>query len=226
MAPRCRQPTDQACSDPRRRGDVLADSGLCGLHPRLILRVPELPATHDGKFSISRARAIIRDAAGLERPDALRPVQRSNRDQIWEHLVGLAADEQALLGEVLGILMATPELEHRVTKALGYPDWPMPLTLLPQLDPQLATAHPDLENYLTFWETAAAHVLVAVDRFGWPRADTDGRHVTDAVWLLLQHCDLHNDAREDVLLRSLRQWRAAEPIRVTLRSFRTELARS
>ncbi|MET9083170.1 AMP-binding protein [Streptomyces sp. NPDC004237] len=169
------------------------------LQPRLILRVPKLPTTYDGKFSISRARSMLRDAASLERPDTVRRPLQSNRDRVWGHLVRLAEDEQVLLTEVLGALMATPDLERRVAKVLGYPDWPMPLTLLPQLDPQLAKAHPDLDSYLTFWETAATDVLVAVDHYGWPYTDRDGPHVSDAVWLLLQHCDLHNDAREDVL---------------------------
>lgn len=175
------------------------------LHPALVLRVPELPTTHDGTFNVSRARALLRDAASLECPDTVRPAQRSNRDRVWEHLVGLAADEQVLLTETLGVLMATPDLERRVAKALGYPDSPMPLTLLPRLAPQLANAHPDLESYFTFWETAAADVLVAIDHFGWPRVDTDGRHVTDAVWLLLQHCDLHNEARDAVLFAVTQQ---------------------
>ncbi|WP_164662351.1 nucleoside 2-deoxyribosyltransferase [Streptomyces sp. S1D4-20] len=168
------------------------------LWPRTTIRVPELPRTYDGQFNESRARSLLLDAVTLQKHEDVPRTQRRNASKVWDHLVQLADDEQQLLGGALGALMATPELETRITAALGYPEWPMPLTLLPQIAPELATSDPALASYFEFWQTAAPDVLLAVDHCGWPRAD-HGPHVADAVWLLLQHSDMQNEARDQVL---------------------------
>ena len=169
------------------------------LHPRTVTHVRELPRTFDGRFNTARAQALLRDVTRLA-PDvpAARRRQSSN-PSVWEHLVRLAEDEQNLLAEALRTLHNDPDLEQRVNEALGYPDWPMPLTCLPDLAPELAAADPDLDSYFQLSQMATEDVLRLVDHHGWPRAGRDGAHVTDAAWLLLQHADRENQARQDAL---------------------------
>ncbi|MEV7465354.1 hypothetical protein AB0O20_02420 [Streptomyces kronopolitis] len=169
------------------------------LHPHPVARVRELPRTFDGRFNAARAQALLRDVAHLT-PDA-RVVQRRRVGprNVWDHVVRLAEDEQNLLAEALRALHNDPYLEQRVNEALGYPNWPMPLTCLPDLAPELAASDPDLDSYFHLSQTATDDLLRIVDRYGWPRAGRDGAYVTDAAWLLLQHADRENQAREDAL---------------------------
>ena len=150
------------------------------LHPRPVARVRQLPRTFDGRFNAARAQALLRDVAYLT-PDA--PVARRRRSgtpNVWEHVVRLAEDEQNLLAEALRALHNDPDLEQRVNEALGYPAWPMPLTCLPDLAPDLAASDPDLDSYFQLSQIATADLLRIVDRHGWPRAGREGAHVTDA----------------------------------------------
>ncbi|MEU5958195.1 hypothetical protein [Streptomyces sp. NPDC047525] len=167
---------------------------------RPVARVAELPTTHDGRFNSRRAEAMLIDVSELPLdgpPPSRRRATGIARE--WEDLVLIAEDEQVLLAGALRTLHTKPELEGLINQALGYPDWPMPLTLLPDVAPDLATADPDLESYFEMSQAATEHVLEAVNRHGWPRARRDGAHVADAAWLLLQHADRENQAREDAL---------------------------
>lgn len=170
-----------------------------GLLPHPVARVRQLPRTFDGRFNAARAQALLRDVAHLtlDAPAARR--RRSGTRNVWEHLVRLAEDEQNLLAEALRALHNDPDLEQRVNEALGYPNWPMPLTCLPDLAPELAASDPDLDSYFQLSQVATDDLLRIVDRYGWPRAGRDGAHVTDAAWILLQHADRENQAREDSL---------------------------
>ncbi|MEV7157085.1 DUF6624 domain-containing protein [Streptomyces misionensis] len=109
-----------------------------------------------------------------------------------------------LLESALTSLFADPVLDHRIGKALGYPGWPQPLTLLPAVAPELITATVLLSRYLSFSVQATAAVVEAVARHGWPRVDRDGAVAADAVWLLMQHADLAQDAREELLAEATR----------------------
>lgn len=101
-------------------------------------------------------------------------------------------------------MFAAPDTDHRIGKALGYPEWPQPLTQLPALAPELTTATEQLARYLDFSARATADVVHAVARHGWPRIDRDGAAAADAVWLLMQHGDLAQDTREGLLAEATR----------------------
>jgi Family of unknown function (DUF6624)/Nucleoside 2-deoxyribosyltransferase len=128
-------------------------------------------------------------------------VTRSTRqaNDVWRSLTETAATEQALLEPALASLFTDPDLDQAVARALGYPDWPQPLTLLHNLAPTLTTATPQLAAYLEHSEHAAADALQATSTLGWPDPERDGASSADAAWLLLQHADRHNDARAALL---------------------------
>ncbi|MEU6349912.1 hypothetical protein ABZ896_11360 [Streptomyces sp. NPDC047072] len=170
-----------------------------GLHPHPVARVRELPRTFDGRFNTARAQALLRDVAHLTPSAPVVHHRRVGTRNVWDHLARLAEDEQNLLAEVFRALHNDPGLEQRVNEALGYPNWPMPLTCLPDLAPELAASDPDLDSYFQLSQMATEDLLRIVDRYGWPRARRDGAHVADAAWLLLQHADRENQAREDAL---------------------------
>jgi hypothetical protein len=109
--------------------------------------------------------------------------------------VAAARREQALLTAALTSLFIDRELDERVSRALGYPAWPQPLTLLPDLAPRLATATPQLAAYLAFAITAGRDTIAAITEFGWP----DQPAAADAAWLLLQHADADNEQRRELL---------------------------
>jgi hypothetical protein len=110
-------------------------------------------------------------------------------------LTALARREQALLCAALTSLFLRPTLDAQVSQALGYPDWPRPLTLLPDLAPALTTATPQLAVYLAFATAAGRRAIAVVAEHGWP----DQPAAADAAWLLLQHADPHNEQRRALL---------------------------
>ncbi|MGW4735190.1 hypothetical protein ACWEQC_39630 [Streptomyces shenzhenensis] len=170
-----------------------------GLLPHPVARVRELPSTFDGRFNAARAQAPLRDVAHLT-PDA--PVVRRRRvgtRNVWEQLVGSPKTNRTSWPEAFRALHNDPDLEQRVNGALGNPNWPLPLTCLPDLAPELAASDPDLDSYFQLSQMATQDLLRIVDGYGWPRARRDGAHVTDAAWLLLQHADRENQAHEDAL---------------------------
>lgn len=109
-------------------------------------------------------------------------------------LTALARREQALLTAALSSLFTRPALDEQVSHALGYPEWPQPLTLLPDLAPGLTTATPQLAAYLAF-ATTGRQAITTVAEHGWPTQPA----AADAAWLLLQHADLHNEQRAALL---------------------------
>jgi hypothetical protein len=113
------------------------------------------------------------------------------------HLPDLARREQALLSETLGSLFTRPDLDAEVSSALGYPDWPPPLTLLPDVAPSLTSATPQLDAYLPFAASACHEALTTLARDGWPAPSVPG--AADAAWLLLQHADASNEDRHGLL---------------------------
>ncbi|MEU4243136.1 DUF6624 domain-containing protein [Actinoplanes sp. NPDC026619] len=112
-------------------------------------------------------------------------------------LPAVARREQALLAAALASLFTDPALDARISQALGYPHWPQPLTLLPDLAPHLTVATPQLAAYLAFATTAGRASIDAVVDRGWPSQPADA----DAAWILLQHADADNDRRRTVLTR-------------------------
>jgi hypothetical protein len=110
-------------------------------------------------------------------------------------LIALARREQALLTAALSSLFTRPALDEQVSCALGYPGWPQPLTLLPDLAPGLTTATPQLAAYLAFATAAGRQTIGTVAEHGWP----DQPAAADAAWLLLQHADPYNEQRRALL---------------------------
>ncbi|MET7709025.1 DUF6624 domain-containing protein [Micromonospora sp. NPDC005413] len=110
-------------------------------------------------------------------------------------LTALARREQALLTAALGSLFGRPALDEEISRALGYPDWPQPLTLLPDLVPELTTTTSQLAGYLAFATTAGRQAVDVIAEYGWPI----GPAAADAAWLLLQHADHLNDQRRALL---------------------------
>ncbi|WP_328372628.1 DUF6624 domain-containing protein [Micromonospora zamorensis] len=110
-------------------------------------------------------------------------------------LTALARREQALLTAALGSLFSRPALDEEISRALGYPDWPRPLTLLPDLVPELTITTPQLAAYLAFAATAGRQAVDVIAEYGWPI----GPAGADAAWLLLQHTDHLNDQRRALL---------------------------
>lgn len=109
-------------------------------------------------------------------------------------LLALARREQSLLAGALASLFTDPVLDAKISRALGYPDWPLPLTLLPEIAPGLALLTPQLAAYLAFAAEASGRAAALIAARGWPRES--GRDVADAAWLLLQHADPLNEERE------------------------------
>ncbi|MEU7921921.1 DUF6624 domain-containing protein [Micromonospora zamorensis] len=110
-------------------------------------------------------------------------------------LTALARREQALLTAALGSLFSHPALDEEISHALGYPDWPQPLTLLPDLVPELTTTTPQLAAYLAFATIAGRQAVDVIAEYGWPIRPA----AADAAWLLLQHADHLNDQRRALL---------------------------
>ncbi|MGW7521736.1 AMP-binding enzyme [Streptomyces sp. NPDC054796] len=173
------------------------------LHPRTVLNVTELPTTHDGRFSAAGARALLRDAAHLKHPEEHREEEyrrsASSMPEAWEQVLQLARDDEVLHFEALRALADNPTLLAKITTALWYPHWPRPLTSLPDCLADLATADPDVQNYLDFASTASRDILRIIDRYGWPRANRDGPHVPDAACRVLMRADGLNEEREQAL---------------------------
>src|SRR5689334_11128471 len=93
-------------------------------------------------------------------------------------LIALARREQTLLTAALSSLFTRPDLDEQISHALGYPDWPQPLTLLPALAPRLTTATPQLAVYLAYATAASRRAIAAVAEHGWPNQ----RVAADAAW--------------------------------------------
>ncbi|WP_199515938.1 DUF6624 domain-containing protein [Nucisporomicrobium flavum] len=110
-------------------------------------------------------------------------------------LVAVARREQALLTAALASVFSDRDLDTRISRALGYPAWPQPLTLLPDLAPELTTAAPHLTAYLAFAITAGHATITEITNHGWP----DSPAAADAAWLLLQHADANNEQRRTLL---------------------------
>ena len=172
--------------------------------PRLIVRVDAVPRTAAGKLDTATARTRAELATTSTEDPTITAHALSRRSDAWNHLIDAAGQEQLLLESALASLFADPDLDHRIGKALGYPGWPQPLTLLSAVAPELTTATVQLGRYLDFSAQATAAVVEAVARHGWPRVDRDGAAAADAVWLLMQHADLAQDAREELLAEATR----------------------
>lgn len=110
-------------------------------------------------------------------------------------LVAVARREQALLTAALASVFNDRGLDSRISGALGYPAWPQPLTLLPNLAPELTTTTPHLAAYLAFAITAGHATIAEITNHGWPDSPAEA----DAAWLLLQHADADNDQRRTLL---------------------------
>jgi hypothetical protein len=110
-------------------------------------------------------------------------------------LVAFARREQALLTVALQSVFNDRELDARISRALGYPAWPQPLTLLPTVAPELTTATPQLAAYLAFAASAGNAAIVDITERGWPTQPA----AADAAWLLLQHADTDNEQRRALL---------------------------
>ncbi|MEU2607668.1 AMP-binding protein [Streptomyces albus] len=175
--------------------------------PRLVVRVDTIPRTAAGKLNTTTAREYaehaVQAAPSTEDPH-ISGNARAHRSNVWKHLINTAEQEQLLLEGALASLFAAPDIDRQVGKALGYPEWPQPLTLLPAVAPELVTVTEPLARYLEFSARATADVVKAVARHGWPRVDRDGAAAADAVWLLMQHGDLAQDAREELLSEATR----------------------
>ncbi|MET9103742.1 AMP-binding protein [Streptomyces antibioticus] len=175
--------------------------------PRLVVRVDAIPRTAAGKLSTTTAREYAERAVQAAPSPEDPPISgdaRAHRSDAWQHLIHTAEQEQLLLEGALASLFAAPDIDRQVGKALGYPEWPQPLTLLPAVAPELVTATKQLACYLEFSARATADVVQGVARHGWPRVDRDGAAAADAVWLLMQHGDLAQGAREELLPEATR----------------------
>jgi hypothetical protein len=185
-------------------GTQLADYKI----PRAIVRVTQIPRSNAGKLDIAAATAHIVRASEAANPSseelAIAPQAPSRSPDIWQHLISVAEREQLLLEEALASLFADPVLDAEISKALQYPDWPQPLTLLPALAPELARTTEALSHYFDASALATREVIEAVARHGWPRTDRHGHAAVDATWILMQHADLANDHRTELLAEAMR----------------------
>ncbi|MFD9773405.1 AMP-binding protein [[Kitasatospora] papulosa] len=175
--------------------------------PRTIVRVDAIPRSEAGKLDTTAARTRLeqaQSAAPVSEEPAIAPRTPAASSGAWQHLIQVAEREQLLLEKALASLFIDPVLDDRVGKALGYPEWPQPLTLLPLLAPELANATEDLTLYLQASADATAEVIEAVTRHHWPRLDRHGPDAVDAVWLLMQHADLAGERRDDLLYEATR----------------------
>ncbi|MFD7898977.1 AMP-binding protein [Streptomyces sp. NPDC059743] len=176
--------------------------------PRTIVRVAAIPRTEAGKLDTAAARTRLEQAQYAAAPVSeelvIVPGAPSTSPSIWQRLTQVAEREQLLLERALASLFNDPALDGRIGKALGYPEWPQPLTLLPVLAPELVNATEDLALYLEASADATAEVIDAVARHRWPRLDRHGPSATDAVWLLMQHADLAGERRDELLYEATR----------------------
>lgn len=176
--------------------------------PRTIVRVASIPRTEAGKLDTTAARTQLeqarRAAAPVSEELVIAPRAPATSPGIWQHLTQVAEREQLLLESALASLFVDPALDDKIGKALGYPDWPQPLTLLPVLAPELAGATEDLALYLQASADATAEVIDAVARHHWPRLDRHDPAAVDAVWLLMQHADLAGERRDELLYEATR----------------------
>ncbi|MFE5596576.1 AMP-binding protein [Streptomyces sp. NPDC056549] len=175
--------------------------------PRTIARVGTIPRSEAGKLDTTAARTRLEQAQGAapasEEP-TITPRAPAASSGFWQHLTQVAEREQLLLENALASLFIDPALDDRIGKALGYPEWPQPLTLLPILAPELANATEDLTLYLQASADASAEVIEAVARHHWPRLDRHGAAAVDAVWLLMQHADIAGERRDELLYEATR----------------------
>ncbi|MFI6416932.1 AMP-binding protein [Streptomyces sp. NPDC050842] len=184
--------------------DQLADFKV----PRTIVRVAAIPRTEAGKMDTIAARTHLEQAQGAAAPVSeervIAPRPPATSPGIWQHLAQVAEHEQLHLERALASLFVDPALDDKIGKALGYPDWPRPLTLLPALAPELVNATEDLALYLELSANATAEVIDAVGQHHWPRLDRHGPAAVDAVWLLMQHADLAGERRDELLYEATR----------------------
>lgn len=176
--------------------------------PRTIVRVGAIPRSEAGKLDTTAARTRLeqaqRVAAPVSEEPAITPRSPAASSGVWHHLTQVAEREQLLLENALASLFIDPALDDRIGKALGYSEWPQPLTLLPVLAPELANATEDLTLYLQASADATAEVIEAVARHHWPRLDRHGPAAVDAVWLLMQHAELAGERRDELLYEATR----------------------
>lgn len=176
--------------------------------PRTIVRVVAVPRTEAGKLDTAAARTHLeqarRAAAPVSEELVIAPRAPVASPEIWQHLTQVAEREQLLLESALASLFVDPALDDKIGKALGYPQWPQPLTLLPALAPELVNATEDLALYLEASADATAEVIDAVARHHWPRLDRHDPAAVDAVWLLMQHADLAGERRDELLYEATR----------------------
>uniref|UniRef100_UPI001041A533 DUF6624 domain-containing protein n=1 Tax=Protofrankia symbiont of Coriaria ruscifolia TaxID=1306542 RepID=UPI001041A533 len=134
----------------------------------------------------------------------------------WADLITLAEQEQHALLAALTRLVTDPRLEAQVAAALNYPDWPLPLTLLPHRAARLTVSAPELATYASVSTAATSEVLTTLNRWGWPSPAS--RAASDAAWLLLQHADAETEARHDLLRDLACTWqrRGADPRQLAL----------
>ncbi|MEY9840540.1 AMP-binding protein [Streptacidiphilus sp. EB103A] len=171
--------------------------------PRTLVRVDRVPRTAAGKLDLAAARAQL-TIAPAPSPAKDSAIAADTRSDAFAHLVSVAEHEQHLLEGALASLFTDPALDETISKALGYPDWPQPLTLLPVLAPELADSTPALSAYLAYSSRATGDVIETVARWGWPRNDREDQSVVDAVWLLMQHADTGGEARTELLAEATR----------------------
>ncbi|MGW6145428.1 AMP-binding protein, partial [Streptomyces sp. NPDC055140] len=171
--------------------------------PRTIVRVDTIPRTAAGKLDTAAASTRLEQAQRSATPTSEDPAiaiqSPAARPPIWQRLTDVAEREQRLLEGALASLFVNPALDDKIGKALGYPQWPQPLTLLPVLAPELVSATDDLARYLEASAEATAEVIDAVTRHHWPSLDHHDPTVVDAVWLLMQHADLAGERRDEHL---------------------------
>ncbi|MFJ3169230.1 AMP-binding protein [Streptomyces roseus] len=176
--------------------------------PRSVVRVGAIPRSEAGKLDTAAARIRLEQAQRASAPvseePTIAPRSPAASSGVWQHLTQVAEREQLLLENALASLFINPALDDQAGKALGYPEWPQPLTLLPVLAPELANATEDLSLLLQASADATAEVVEAVARHGWPRLDRYGPDVVDAVWLLMQHADLAGERRDELLCEATR----------------------
>lgn len=134
----------------------------------------------------------------------------------WADLITLAEQEQHAFLAALTRLGTDTDLEAQVAVALNYPDWPLPLTLLPRRAAHLTASTPELAAYATVSTAATREVLATLDRWGWPSADHSAAR--DAAWLLLQHADTEMEIRRDLVHDMTGTWqhRQADPRHLAL----------
>jgi acyl-CoA synthetase (AMP-forming)/AMP-acid ligase II len=175
--------------------------------PRTIVRVAAIPRTDAGKLDTTAARAHLEQAqraATVSEELVIASRSSASDPTIWQHLTQAAEREQLLLESALASLFVDPALDDKIGKALGYPEWPQPLTLLPSLAPELVNATEDLALYLEASADATTEVIDAVARHHWPRLDRHDPAAVDAVWLLMQHADLAGERRDELLYEATR----------------------